>query len=98
MGILKFLIGCHVFRVGNLAVECHYWSERISFGNQPQFTRRKVVIFAVSVHFLFRNRLEVILVEVFSSHFHDESPDGFSVVKYFAILLLLLSTVEEAAQ
>ena len=50
MGEAELLVGRHVFRVRQFTVEGHDWSERVTLRDQTQFSGRKIVIIAHTVH------------------------------------------------
>jgi len=61
---LQFFVSGHVLAVRDLAVESHDWAESITFRDQSQFSRREVVVFAVTVHLNFLNRLQRFFLKV----------------------------------
>jgi hypothetical protein len=74
------------------------WAESITFRDQSQFSRREVVVFAVTVHLNFLNRLQRFFLKVVDWHLHYHGPDGLAVVENFRVLFLSLCAVKETSK
>lgn len=94
----QLFVGRHMFGVRQFTIESHDWPKCFSFGDEAQFSWRKVVIFTVSIHFRLLNKIEIIFEQIFDGETHDYRPNRFAIVENSRVLFLLFSAIEKAPQ